>query len=238
VQPEDPTTRDRIRSEQVRSLLSHTPAAIFAHLFYDAAVVVLLWGRAPPFMIGVFLASGTGLGVALAARRGHCLAGLRGGGGAAAAELASTSVGPVQPPAATLRGAHILVLDDELAILSSMRELLEHWGCRVVTVADTEAALAAARDQTPDLLIVDHRLAESGTGLTAVARLRAAVGVALPALVITGETVPERLREAQQSGYPLLQKPVQPARLRAVLQALLAGSRPQHATAGGPAADR
>lgn len=155
-----------------------------------------------------------------------------------AAEPTLTLAGAVQPPAATLRDARILVLDDELAILSSMRELLEHWGCSVVTVADIEAALAAARDQAPDLLIVDHRLAEPGTGLTAVARLRAAVGVALPALVITGDTAPERLREAQQSGYPLLHKPVQPARLRAALQALLAGSRARHETAGGPAADR
>ncbi|MBX3639477.1 MAG: hypothetical protein KF888_03055 [Nitrosomonas sp.] len=43
----------------------------------------------------------------------------------------------------------------------------------------------------------------------------------LPVLLITGDTGPERLREADASGYQLLHKPVQPAKLRSTMQYLL-----------------
>jgi hypothetical protein len=39
------------------------------------------------------------------------------------------------------------------------------------------------------------------------------LGESLPALLITGDTAPERLREAQASGIPLLHKPVSPGKL-------------------------
>jgi two-component system, sensor histidine kinase len=54
-----------------------------------------------------------------------------------------------------------------------------------------------------------------------VRRLRERIGREVPALPISGDTAPERLREAQESGLPLLHKPVAPERLReALLQAL------------------
>jgi len=40
----------------------------------------------------------------------------------------------------------------------------------------------------------------------------------MPALIITGDTAPERLRDAQASGYPLVHKPVPPAVLRAFVR--------------------
>jgi DNA-binding response OmpR family regulator len=52
----------------------------------------------------------------------------------------------------------------------------------------------------------------------AIARLRAEVGSALPALIVTGDTAPDRLREASASGHPLIHKPLQPALLRAFLR--------------------
>lgn len=115
----------------------------------------------------------------------------------------------------------MLVLDDESAILESMRSLLGRWGCEVTAAATVDEARSAARTRTPDLLIVDHRLAEEQTGLDAVSDLRRAVGVEVPALVVTGDTASERIREARSSGYPLLHKPVQPARLRSAMLHLL-----------------
>jgi len=46
-------------------------------------------------------------------------------------------------------------------------------------------------------------------------------GEALPALLITGDTGPERLREANASGLHMLHKPVRPAQLRALCNYLL-----------------
>ena len=53
-------------------------------------------------------------------------------------------------------------------------------------------------------------------------RIRAACGKAVPGIIITGDTAPDRLREAQASGYHLMHKPVRPPKLRALLSYLVA----------------
>jgi CheY-like chemotaxis protein len=123
-------------------------------------------------------------------------------------------------------GSRILVLDDETSVLDAMRQLLESWGCEVATVANPEEAEAhvASAPESVDLLIVDYRLRRHASGIETIARLREKAGRAIPALVVTGDTGPDRLREAQQSGYPLLHKPVAPARLRATMLELLRGA--------------
>ncbi len=60
------------------------------------------------------------------------------------------------------------------------------------------------------------------TGAEAIAALRARLGRRIPGLILTGETEPARLREARISGYDLVHKPIEPARLRAAMAALLA----------------
>ena len=50
-----------------------------------------------------------------------------------------------------------------------------------------------------------------------VARLREAFGPALPALLVSGDSAPDRVRLMQDSGLPWLAKPVSPARLRSWL---------------------
>lgn len=49
----------------------------------------------------------------------------------------------------------------------------------------------------------------------------AAFATHVPAIIVTGDTQPERLREASEIGYPLLYKPLAPMRLRAALTAAL-----------------
>lgn len=84
-----------------------------------------------------------------------------------------------------------------------------------------DEALVAASRARPDLVICDHRLADGENGIEAVARLRAAIGE-VPALLITGETAPDRLAEARASGLVLLHKPIAGGRLRAAVTRLLA----------------
>jgi signal transduction histidine kinase/CheY-like chemotaxis protein len=126
-----------------------------------------------------------------------------------------------------MEGRRVLVLDDEPTVLDAMRLLLESWGCEVATVAtpeEAEAHLGSLRAPV-DLLIVDYRLRRHASGIETIARLRERAGAAIPALVITGDTAPDRLREAQQSGYPLLHKPVTPARLLAAMRELVRPAR-------------
>jgi CheY-like chemotaxis protein len=91
----------------------------------------------------------------------------------------------------------------------------------VYLAASIEEAESLCGSNALDMLIVDYRLPSRMTGIDAVAHLRKSLGSELPALMITGDTAPQRLREAQDSGLPLLHKPVQPARLRSAMRQLI-----------------
>lgn len=112
-----------------------------------------------------------------------------------------------------LLNARLLVIDDDEIVRESMLHLLRDWGCECDVAESIEEALALARLNPPDAVISDYRLREQRTGVEAIAALRALLGESLPALLITGDTAPERLREAQVSGIPLLHKPVSPGKL-------------------------
>jgi signal transduction histidine kinase/CheY-like chemotaxis protein len=107
----------------------------------------------------------------------------------------------------------VLVIDDDETVRTGMLHLLRDWGCECAAAGSIEEALALARTHAPDVVISDYRLREQRTGLEAIAALRELLGEALPALLITGDTAPDRLREAQSSGTPLLHKPVSPGQL-------------------------
>ena len=141
-----------------------------------------------------------------------------------AAELRDTVPLPVALHAADLaRGKRVMVIDDDVLVLDGMRGILQSWGCRVQTAASGAAALASVADggAQPDLIISDLRLADGETGIEVIERLREALGAPVPAFVISGDTAPERLREASAGGYHLLQKPVSPMTLRTTLNRLL-----------------
>ncbi len=133
---------------------------------------------------------------------------------------------PIKGPA-VMRGnsdtlnIRVLVIDDDETVRAAMLHLLRNWGCECEAVESIEEALALALSHTPDVVVSDYRLREQRTGAEAIAALRTLLGNALPALLITGDTAPERLREAQASGIPLLHKPVSPSQLyRGLMEAL------------------
>lgn len=132
---------------------------------------------------------------------------------------------PVPPPRqgdpTRLKGT-VAVVDDDALILDALPALLAGWGLEVVA-APNAPALMARLSQAPDLLITDYRLAEGVTGFTVVDRLAARYGP-IPVVIITGDTARDSIERIAAQGYPVLHKPVQPARLRAVLQRLLAAS--------------
>ncbi|MBI4207895.1 MAG: GAF domain-containing protein [Betaproteobacteria bacterium] len=132
---------------------------------------------------------------------------------------------PVSPAAVTdpVAGKLIVVIDDDALVLDGMGGILRSWGCSVVTAATGTAALARLKEtgQRPDAIVSDYRLAGGKTGIEAIECLRSAMGAAIPAFLISGDTSPERLREAKGSGHHLLHKPVPPMALRAMLNRLL-----------------
>ena len=124
--------------------------------------------------------------------------------------------------------ARILVIDDEPEVLLAMREQLEDWGYSVLTALTPEQALALVSPDEPalDLILADYRLGEGVTGDQAIGAIRGRLGNDVPGLLITGDTAPDRLRQAQLSGFRLLHKPVPPAKLhRAMADAMAADNQ-------------
>jgi len=120
------------------------------------------------------------------------------------------------------RGKAVVVIDDDALVLDSIGGMLRSWGCEVITADSLEAAISAlAKEQRPDLIISDYRLGDGQSGITAIAKLRESFGATIPAFLMSGDTAPERLREAQESGHHLLHKPVRPMRLRAMVNQML-----------------
>ena len=119
----------------------------------------------------------------------------------------------------SISGKLVVVIDDDALVLDSTGGLLRGWGCDVVTAASAHVALVglAERDRTPDLIISDYRLSDGQNGIEAIEKLREAFNLSIPAFLISGDTAPERLREARASGYHLVHKPVRPRALRAML---------------------
>jgi len=126
-------------------------------------------------------------------------------------------------PSYSLTGRQVLVLDDDIAVLEGMQGLLSRWGCQVITAGSPVEAedKLAANAQKLELLIIDYRLPDNVSGIDVARRIQSRLGYPVAVLIITGDTGPERLREADVSGFPLLHKPVQPAKLRSTLQYLI-----------------
>ncbi len=122
-----------------------------------------------------------------------------------------------------LAGKVVLVIDDDQVVLSGMNGVLTSWGCSVLTADSEETALAclADQDRRPDLIISDYWLTDEVNGIQVIDRLRQVLTTPVSALLISGDTVPERLQEARAKGYYMLHKPVMPMKLRAMVNRLL-----------------
>ncbi len=117
----------------------------------------------------------------------------------------------------------VAVVDDELMILDATRLLLEHWGYQVVAAASGAEliALLAESDCVPDAIVCDHRLRGDETGIDVIFALRNEFNCDIPALLVTGDTSPERIKAIEATGLPVLHKPIQDYALQLALSALL-----------------
>lgn len=124
------------------------------------------------------------------------------------------------PTGADLPACHVLVLDDEPAILMAMQTLLTAHGCRVSVAETTDEAMSLVNQERPDLVLADFRLRGAESGIKAIRKLRQR-WPDLPALLVSGDTAGHRLQEAQEAGLTLLHKPVSvDALLRAMSEVL------------------
>ncbi|MDG2520260.1 response regulator [Caulobacter segnis] len=98
-----------------------------------------------------------------------------------------------------------IVVDDDAAVLASIRFVLETEGLYVQTY-DSVAAVLEADLPEQGCLILDQVM-PGATGLEVLAQLRRR-GVDLPALLLTSSATPAVRRIAEAAGAPVLEKPV------------------------------
>ena len=112
----------------------------------------------------------------------------------------------------------ILAIDNEPRILEGMKLLLEGWGCTVLTAETLKDAQQHFKTapRPPDVILADYHLDE-GDGLDAIVRLRWAFNSELPAILVTADRTQEVRDLATSRNVHLLNKPVKPGSLRALL---------------------
>lgn len=113
----------------------------------------------------------------------------------------------------------ILFIEDEPTVREGMSGLLTRWQCQLLVAESAEDAIMKLNDSelVPDVILSDYRLPGDKTGIDAIQAIRARYGLPIPALIITGDTAPERLHEAHASGIPLLHKPFESMQLQSFL---------------------
>jgi CheY-like chemotaxis protein len=120
----------------------------------------------------------------------------------------------------------VLLVDDEPAVLGSMRETMLHWGLQVDAYAQPEAALAAfeAAPDTYDVVVTDLAMPHL-SGVELAARLRERRR--LPVVLVSGYVDERSLSAARELGLRApLRKPVETDLLRAAIEAALGEAVP------------
>ncbi|MGF7175823.1 PAS domain S-box protein [Azospirillum doebereinerae] len=142
-------------------------------------------------------------------------------------------LGEAQPAAAEApatapdgRGRFAVLVDDDAVVLLGLRTVLTEWGYTVLAAGSADQAMErlAAQDRSPDILIADYRLREGRVGTEVVRRVRERYGAGVPAMILTGETGTDSLRDAAAHGVPVIHKPVTPRQLWSEVERLLGAS--------------
>jgi Response regulator containing CheY-like receiver, AAA-type ATPase, and DNA-binding domains len=116
-----------------------------------------------------------------------------------------------------MSGSLIVCIENDAAILDGMKTLLTAWDAEVIAVTDPDAAIEAieAAGGRVTGLLVDYHL-DRGNGVAAIRDIRRRFGD-IPAILITADRSPHVRAAAREENIAVLNKPVKPASLRALL---------------------
>lgn len=117
-----------------------------------------------------------------------------------------------------MSGTLIVCIENDRAILDGMKTLLTGWDAQVIAASDPAAAAQAmaATTQRVTGLLVDYHL-DRGNGIAAIRDIRQKFGPSIPAILITADRSPHVRDAARDEGIVVLNKPVKPSALRALL---------------------
>lgn len=136
-----------------------------------------------------------------------------------------------EPPPAQPVNMTVLVVDDEKAVRTGLRILLEELECNCIEASGTRQAAQVVKHTRPDLVLADFRLRGTDSGIDTIAAVRTR-WPDVYAVLVSGDTAPDRLQEAQRAGIRLIHKPLALDTLRHLLAS--AGHTATSVTAQAP----
>ncbi|MBS0419754.1 MAG: response regulator [Proteobacteria bacterium] len=121
------------------------------------------------------------------------------------------------------RSALVVVIDDNEDALAGMAAVLAKWGCRAVTAtAATDAVVQLiSADLEPDLIVSDYHLADGFKGDEAIAEVQREFDRRTAAAIMTSDPDPALRKSLQERGFVVLDKPLNLAKLRAMIDRVL-----------------
>jgi two-component system, sensor histidine kinase len=126
-------------------------------------------------------------------------------------------------------GLIVLVIENEKVVRLALTGLLENWGVSVLEcarLAEVERLLADL-GLAPDLILADYHLDDGETGLAAIEAIRARHGT-VPAALLTADRTDEVSDRCRELGVLLMNKPVAPVRLRALINSVVPMLEAEH----------
>jgi two-component system, sensor histidine kinase len=145
-------------------------------------------------------------------------------GVAATAAAASTAQRGASQARTAARKQHLLLIEDDAAVLNATRMLLGTEGYRVTGTSSAEEAVQRAAElRDIDVIISDFHLGDGKNGAEAIASIRAMLGALTKAILVTGDTTSAMGEQRLVGPLRLVHKPVTADELLGTLRELLGG---------------
>ncbi len=129
------------------------------------------------------------------------------------------------------RKCHILVVDDEPHVLVTYQLILQQQGYEVSAALSAEQARKMLSERKVDLLLCDLSLEKQESGFDVIEFARQK-DPAMPALLLTGYATQEANDRAEESGIPVLFKPIDIKELLQTITELLRDVHEQRKATG------
>ena len=123
-----------------------------------------------------------------------------------------------------LSGINILLIEDDIDVLKATKQLLESWGCNVKTARNKDEVMNLIKEdpyKNPDIILADNRLPGGASGIDITYLIQEKLQTSIPCVIMTGDVERSHVQGIIDQGFPVLLKPIQPAKFRAMLSHLI-----------------
>jgi CheY-like chemotaxis protein len=135
-----------------------------------------------------------------------------------------------------LAGLQVLCVDNDAQVREALAAILTAEGCRVTVVADRRGLREALAVQRPDVVLADYHLDDGDTGIAALQWALRGANRNVPCIIVSADDSRDVREAARAASYRVLPKPLNPARLTALIYALAGDASATAAMSPGRAA--